>query len=105
MPVKDNKEPQYVITTRGHGGSVYYGNIENFWPDISSKNHEIKVIFNPPATILYMNGNKYVSKVHGEEFDEEKGLLMCLAKAHGHSHGEIKQMLKNAKRHTNKKGE
>lgn len=57
-----------------------------------------KVIFNPPATILYYKGNKYVSKVHEEEFDEEKGLLMCLAKANGISHLELKRMIKNAKR-------
>lgn len=57
-----------------------------------------KVIFNPPATILFMNGKKYVSKAHDEPFDEEKGLLMCLAKANGISHLELKRMIKNAKR-------
>lgn len=59
---------------------------------------ETKVIFNPPATILYMNGKKYVSKAHEEDFDEEKGLLMCIAKANGISHLELKRMIKNAKR-------
>lgn len=59
---------------------------------------DIKVIFNEPATILYMNGKKYVSKVHDEEFDEEKGLLMCLAKANGITHAELKRMIKGAKR-------
>lgn len=59
---------------------------------------DIKVIFNPPATILYMNGKKYVSKVHDEKFDEEKGLLMCLAKANGITHAELKRMIKGAKR-------
>ena len=57
-----------------------------------------KVIFNPPATIVYVNGNKYVSKVHEEGFDEEKGLLMCLAKAQGITHSELKRLIKNAKR-------
>lgn len=57
-----------------------------------------KVIFNPPATILFMNGKKYVSKAHNEEFDEEKGLLMCLAKANGITHLQLKKMLKGAKR-------
>ena len=61
-------------------------------------NHEMKVIFNPPATILFKDGKKYVSKAHYEEFDEEKGLLMCLAKANGISHLELKRMIKNAKR-------
>lgn len=57
-----------------------------------------KVIFNDPATILFMNGKKYVSKAHDEPFDEEKGLLMCLAKAQGISHLELKRMIKGAKR-------
>lgn len=56
------------------------------------------VIFNPPATILIRNGKKYISKAHDEEFDEEKGLLMCLAKASGITHLELKRMIKNAKR-------
>lgn len=59
---------------------------------------DIKVIFNDPVTILYMNGKKYISKAHDEEFDEEKGLLMCLAKANGISHLELKRMIKNAER-------
>lgn len=59
---------------------------------------ETKVIFNPPATILYYKGKKYVSKAHEEDFDEEKGLLMCIAKANGISHLELKRMIKNAKR-------
>jgi uncharacterized protein YlzI (FlbEa/FlbD family) len=59
---------------------------------------ETRVIFNPPYTILYMNGNKYISKAHNEAFDEEKGLLMCLAKANGITHLELKRMLKGANR-------
>lgn len=62
----------------------------------------IKVLFNNPATILWVNGKKIVSKAHNEEFDEEKGLLMCLAKAHGISHREIQRMLKSAQRQTKK---
>lgn len=57
-----------------------------------------EVIFNNPVTILYYKGKKYISKAHEEEFDEEKGLLMCLAKAQGISHSELKRMIKNAKR-------
>jgi hypothetical protein len=63
-----------------------------------TKNRVEKVIFNSPATILYVNGKKYVSKVHDEEFDEEKGLLMCLAKANGITHAELKRMIKGAKK-------
>lgn len=60
--------------------------------------NDIKVIYNNPVTILYMNGKKYVSKAHEEQFDEEKGLLMCLAKANGISHLELQRMIKGAKR-------
>lgn len=66
---------------------------------------DIKVIFNQPATILYVNGRKYVSKVHDEEFDEEKGLLMCLAKANGITHAELKRMIKSAKRQGGKQND
>lgn len=62
------------------------------------KKKEVKVIFNNPATILYINGKKYVSKAHEEQFDEEKGLLMCLAKANGVSHLKLQRMIKGAKR-------
>ena len=62
-----------------------------------------KVIFNPPATILYIKGKKYVSKAHDEKFDEEKGLLMCIAKAYGITHLELKRMIKNASRPQEKK--
>lgn len=40
-----------------------------------------KVIFNPPATIvIFKDGTKTVVKAHNEDFDEEKGLLMALAR-------------------------
>lgn len=66
---------------------------------IKKADNGIKIIFNPPATILITpDGKKYVSKAHNEEFDEEKGLLMCLAKANGFTHLTIKKMIKNANR-------
>ena len=57
---------------------------------------EMKIIINEPAVVLIKNGKKYVSKAHNEEFDAEKGLLMCLAKSNGISHLDLKRMLKNA---------
>ena len=66
------------------------------------KKNKTRVIFNKPVTILYMNGKKYISKAHNEDFDEEKGLLMCLAKANGVSHLELKRMIKNAQRQNQK---
>lgn len=75
---------------------------ENNEPVVTSYNYcdrpLARVIFNNPATILFINGKKYVSKAHEENFDEEKGLLMCLAKAQGISHLELKRMIKGAER-------
>ena len=62
----------------------------------------IKVLFNDPATIMWVNGKKFVAKAHNEPFDEEKGLLMCLCKAHGISHRDIQRMLKSAVRQKKK---
>lgn len=40
-----------------------------------------RVIFNNPATIVFWeDGTKTVVKAHGDEFDEEKGLAMAIAK-------------------------
>ena len=40
-----------------------------------------RVIFNNPATIVFWeDGTKTVIKEHGDEFDEEKGLAMAIAK-------------------------
>ena len=65
---------------------------EKFWEE-----HEVKVIYNAPATILFVDGEKYVSKAHDEKFDKEKGLLMCLAKAQGITHLDLKKMIDGAK--------
>lgn len=62
----------------------------------------MRVIFNDPTTILIANGKKYISKAHDEAFDEEKGLLMCLAKASGYTHANLKTLLKGAQRQTKK---
>lgn len=65
--------------------------------------NKMRVIFSPPATILFVGDKKYVSKAHDEEFDEEKGLLMCLAKANGISHLKLKKLLASATRQNEKK--
>lgn len=46
------------------------------------KKYEIdRVIFNPPATIVYWkDGSKTVVKVHDEDFDEEKGFAMAVCR-------------------------
>lgn len=68
-----------------------------------NKISDMRVIFNDPTTILIVGNKKYISKAHDEEFDEEKGLLMCLAKANGYTHANLKALLKNAQHQTKKK--
>lgn len=74
-----------------------FGNIEKIYPltdaefmelmlkgIINNKKTDFKikrVIFNNPATIVFWDdGTKTVVKAHGEDFDEEKGLAMAIAK-------------------------
>lgn len=71
--------------------------------DTVDKIRGMRVIFNDPTTILIVNDKKYIAKAHDEEFDEEKGLLMCLAKANGYTHANLKALLKNAQHQTKKK--
>ena len=74
--------------------------LDSYWstlPSIGMKRRKkMKVIFNDPATILFVDDEKFVSKAHKEKFDPEKGLLMCLAKANGISHLELIRMMKSA---------
>lgn len=71
--------------------------------DPTDKIRGMRVIFNKPTTILIVGDKKYISKAHDEEFDEEKGLLMCLAKASGYTHANLKALLKSAQRQVPKK--
>lgn len=98
MPYK--KKPEYYkINTDFYDPLIYSLEPTRAFSRIGiEKRKEYKVIYNDPATILFVDGKKYVSKAHDEPFDEEKGLLMCLAKANGISHLELKRMIKNAKR-------
>ena len=72
------------------------------------KNNKYTVIFNGPATILfvdrmsYCEKEKYVTKAYNEEFDAEKGLALALLKSFGISYLDLKRILKNAK-YQNKK--
>ena len=52
------------------------------WLDEPDRVNVKKVIYNDPATIVYFSdGSKSVVKRHpDDEYDEEKGFLLCLAK-------------------------
>lgn len=54
-----------------------------------------RVIFNKPATIVFWcDGTKTVSKCYDEDYNQKKGLLMCIAKGNGICHSKIKSKLK-----------
>lgn len=56
-----------------------------------------KVIFNAPATIVYMkDGSRYVTKAYNEDFDSEKGLAISLLKAFGISYLDLQRLIKKA---------
>lgn len=88
---------------KGITATIIAHDVGKFWLEKNEFNalykgdfKEMKIIINEPAVVLIKNGKKYVSKAHDEEFDAEKGLLMCLAKANGVTHLDLKRMLKNA---------
>ena len=56
-----------------------------------------KIIFNAPATIVYMkDGSRYVTKAYKEDFDKEKGLALALLKAFGISYLDLQRLIKSA---------
>ena len=58
-----------------------------------------KVIFceSKGITILKTKDGKTIkSKVHKEDFDKEKGLLMCICKMNKITHSELKRLIENA---------
>ena len=82
----------YLRATKPLAVAVSLNNV----PEIKRDPKIKQIIFNNPAVVLILdNGKKIVSKAHKEEFDKEKGLLMCLAKLHGITHLELQRMIKN----------
>lgn len=72
----------------------------HYYEGVRSSKHIVNVIFENNHTIIVDNfGNRYISRPEkGEKFDEEKGLLVALAKYDGHSTTEILELLKGAVR-------
>lgn len=75
------------------------------------ENNKYTVIFNGPATILFVDRmigcekEKYVAKAYNEEFDAEKGLALALLKSFGISYLDFKRILATAKKQSKKKEE
>lgn len=65
---------------------------------------EKTVFFDDGTTMMIINGQRYEIRAQNEEFDEEKAVLMCLAKANGYTYGDISRAVKKAI-HTKKKKE
>ena len=63
-----------------------------------TEEEKFKVVFNDPATILFVDGEKYVCKAYKEKFDEEKALAITLCKYFGVSYSQLKKMIRGAKR-------
>ena len=88
----------------GHDGNTarYHGKDKHcWWVDKEilelSKQKAYRVIFKDNATILFKDGKKYVAKCcDGDTYDREKGLLVCLAKAHGYTFNDLQEMLESA---------
>lgn len=58
------------------------------------KDKDMKVVFSDRVTILFKDGKKFVAKCDPEdEFDKEKGLYVCLAKAAGYKFNDIQKLL------------
>ena len=80
--------------------------IDNVIDNILRFKDKNKVIFNEPATVLYKDGKKYVSKCDKEDkFSEELGLALCLLKSFGVSYSDFEKLLNSAKRQGGKNEE
>lgn len=77
---------------------LMFNGIYPFEPE--KERHIDRVIFeNGYTIILDSEGNRFLSRPEkGEKYDEEKGLLVALAKYDGHSTSEILELLKGAVR-------
>lgn len=61
--------------------------------------NDAKIIFNPPATIVFRDDKKAIAKCHpDDDFNEETGLMVALLKSFGIKYSDLQEMLKNAKR-------
>ncbi|MCR0144230.1 hypothetical protein MKC88_10220 [[Clostridium] innocuum] len=73
-----------------------YLNLEPRYFDLVKRLKRDCVLVSDQTTILFdEDGKKHVSKCSNEEFDIEKGIMMCLCKKHGYTYQDIRRLLKN----------
>ena len=90
-------EPDFYKKLMESAAYLAHDTISPFVRPVIKPSYIKQIIFNDPATILILNdGRKIVSKAHVEEFDKEKGLLMCLCKANGITHLQLKKLIDGA---------
>lgn len=62
-----------------------------------------RIVVNGTCTIMfYEDGRKITSNVHDEEFDAEKGIMMCIVKGRGVTHSSIRKLMKACDGHNEK---
>lgn len=106
-PYEEYKENTCICYDFGGDSLLGYANILYYKskgiPIVEFKDNKSllynKIIFNPPATILFKDGKKYVAKCHpDDEFDEMIGLQVALLKSFSIKYKDLQELLKNAKR-------
>lgn len=85
-----------ISTTSFSDKGTDYEGLDPQYFDLVKRSRKNCVLISNQATILFdENGEKYVSKCSNEEFDLEKGIMMCLCKKHGYTYEDIRRLLDN----------
>ena len=95
------------LIRNGHGAVIgKFNDVSDFMFTFESPRRSLKVqklIFNPPATIVYWNdGTKTVVKAQEEDFDEEKGFAMAYMKKTFGDWSKYDKIIENAQRNSRK---
>lgn len=64
--------------------------------DIKRNNLNVKLIYNKPATILFVGDKRVVVKAYKEDFDKEKGACMAILQYLGISYLDLQRLIKSA---------
>ena len=88
----DNRyyDPVSVITAQIDYQGIWNRHV--FWGEYDQD--KVKIISNPPATILIVGDVKVVVKAHDEPYDLEKGIAMAITKHIGMTRADMKRLIK-----------
>lgn len=76
-------------------GQCYFDLDPRYFDLVKILRKDCALVSNQTTILFDENGEKYVSKCSNEEFDLEKGIMMCLCKKHGYTYEDIRRLLKN----------